>query len=141
MTRVAGRSRRFSRLAVNLGPPPAHADKQETPVVKELRLFALERVAYELERPSHKEKQKRIKPQPANEDASEEQGERKENCRYPQGMAYAVYWVLMAAGILRDPLFVGAAAKHGDLMIHGSNRKVVGRMCRVERPSGGVLAS
>jgi hypothetical protein len=109
--------------------------------VKELGLFALERVAYELERPSHKEKQKRIKPQPANEDASEEQGERKENCRYPQGMAYAVYRVLMAAGILRDPLFVGAAAQHGDLMIHGSNRKAVGRMCRVERPSGGVLAS
>jgi hypothetical protein len=109
--------------------------------VKELRLFALERVADELERPSHKEKHKRIKPQPANEDASEEQGERKENCRYPQSMAYPVYWVLVAASILRDPLFVSAAAKHGDLMIHGSNIKVPCRMCRVERPSGGVLAS
>jgi len=81
--------------------------------VKELRLFALERVADELERPSHNEKHKSIPPQPVNQDAPDEQGERNENCRYPQGMAYPVYGVLMAAGILRDPLLIGAAAKHG----------------------------
>jgi hypothetical protein len=109
---VAAISPRFSSLAMNLGPPPAHADKQETPIVKELRLFALERVPDELERPSHKEKRKCIKPQPVNEDASAKHGERNENCRYPQSMACPVYWVLMAAGILRDPLFVSAAIKH-----------------------------
>ncbi len=58
---------------MNFGPPPAHADKQETPVVEKLRLFALEGMADELERPSHKEKRERIRPQPANEDAGEEQ--------------------------------------------------------------------
>jgi hypothetical protein len=48
-------------------------------------------------------------------------------------MTEPVYRVPMAAGIVRDPLFVraglvGAAAKHGDLMIHGSTRKVAGTM-------------
>ena len=85
--------------------------------MKELRLFALERMSDELERPSRKKKDKRVKPQPVNEDASGEQGERKQNRRYSQGMAYPVYRVLMAARILRDPLFVrtrfvGAAAEH-----------------------------
>ena len=113
--------------------------------MKELRLFVLERVADELERPSCKEKRKRIKPQLVNENASEEQGERKQNCRYSQGMANPVDWVLMAAGILRDPLFtrarfVGAPAKHRDLMIYGLDRKVAG-LLPVERPSGSVLAS
>jgi hypothetical protein len=109
----------WSCLAMNLGPPPAHADKQETPVMKKLRLFALKGVADELERPSHKKKPERIKPQPVNEDACEEQGERNQNCRYPQRMAYAVYRMLMAAGILRDPLLISASAQHSGLMIHG----------------------
>ena len=125
---------------MNLGPPPTHTDQQETPVVKELRLFVLEGVADELQCPSRQKKHKRINPQPVNENADKEHGERNQNRRYSQGMAYPVHRVLMAAGILRNPLFVSAAAQHGDLMIHGSNRKVVGR-CRVERPSGGVLAS
>ena len=114
---------------MNLGPPPTHSDKQETPVVKELRLFPLERVPDELEHPSHKEKHKSIEPQPVNKDAREEQNKRNQNQRYPQRMAYPVYWMLMAAGILRDPLFVrarfvGTAAQHGDLMIHGWPRKL-----------------
>jgi len=68
-----------SRLAMNLGPPPAHADKQETPILKELRLFALKRVADKLKHPSHNKQPKCIKPQAVNEDTSEEQGERNEN--------------------------------------------------------------
>src|SRR5580692_11033700 len=60
-------------------------------------------------------------------------------------MAYPVYRMLMAARILRDPLFVrarfvSAASRHGDLMIHGSHTKMAAR-CQVERPSGAVLAS
>src|SRR5271167_304292 len=100
-------------LAVNFGPPPTHADKQETPIVKELRIFAFEGMADELEGPSHKEKPKRVEPQPVNEDGSEEQGQRNQNRRYPQGVADAVYRVLMAGGILRHPLFIAAAAQHG----------------------------
>jgi hypothetical protein len=40
-------------------------------------------------------------------------------------MAHSVHRVLMAAGILRNPLFVSAAAQHGDLMIHGSCGKAI----------------
>src|SRR6202023_3591651 len=93
---------------MNLGPPPAHADKQETPVVEKLRLFALERMADELERPSHYEQRKRINPQTANEDAPEQQGNRKQDCGNPKGVAEPVHRMLMATGILRDPLFVRA---------------------------------
>jgi hypothetical protein len=77
----------LSGLTANLGPPPAHTDKQETPVVKELRFLVFERVANELESPSRNEKYKGIQPQPVNQDASQEQGERNQNSRYPQGMA------------------------------------------------------
>ena len=126
MMEVARTNLKSSGLAVNLGPPPAHADKQEPPVVKELRLLVLECVTDELERPSHKKKRKRVNPQPVNENAYEEQAERNENRRYPQGMAYPVHRMLMAAGILRNPLFVGATAQHGGLMIHASSRRVVG---------------
>jgi hypothetical protein len=87
----------------------------------------LEAVADELKCPSQKEQRKPINPQPVNKDACEEQGERNQNGRYPQGMAYPVDRVLMAAGISRDPLFVCTAAEHGDLMIHGSARKVAAR--------------
>ena len=119
-------TRRFSGLALNLRPPPAHADKQETPVVKELRLFVFEGVADELQCPSRQKKDKRVKPQPVNENAEKEQAERNQNGRNPQGMANPVHRMLMAAGILRNPLFVSAAAKHGDLMIYGLNGKVTG---------------
>ena len=117
-------SPRFSRLAVNLSPPPPYADEQEAPVVKELRLFAFEPVADELQRPSRNEKHKRVKPQTVKEDACDEQGERNQNCRYPESVAHPVYRVLMATGILRDPFFVSAPAQHGDFMIHGPKRKV-----------------
>ena len=121
----------FSSLPVNLGPPPAHPDKQESPIVKKFRLFALERVADELEGPSRDEKHKRIKPQSMNDDGPEEQYDRQQNCRNTHGMEYPVYRVLMAAGILRDPLFVrtrfvGTVAEHGDLIIYGLNGKVAG---------------
>jgi hypothetical protein len=46
----------------------------------------------------------------------------------------------MAAGIVRDPLFVSAAAQHDDLMITPRTKKRYLEY-RVERPSGGVLAS
>ena len=137
VTRCGGR---LSCLALDLSPPPAHADKQKTPIVKEFRRFALEPVADELQRPSHQEQRKPINPQPVNKEASEEQGERNQDGWYPQGMADPVDRVLMAAGILRDPLLVRTAAEHSDLMIHGSDRKVAAQS-RVERPGAGVLAS
>ena len=58
---------------------------------------------------------------------------------YAQRMTCAVYAMLMAAGILSYPLFVGAAAQHGYSMIHG--RTEMWSVARVERPSASVLAS
>ena len=55
---------------MNLGPPPAHADEEKTPIVKELRLFALKCMADELERPSHKEKRQGVNPQTMNENGA-----------------------------------------------------------------------
>src|SRR5579863_1779528 len=111
-----------SGLAVNLGPPPAYSDKQEPQIMKEFWLFALEGMADELERPSHKKKRQRVGPQAVNKDACDEQCERNQNGGYPEGMADTVYRVLVAGGILRDPLFVGAGAQHGESMIQASSR-------------------
>ena len=55
--------------------------------MKELRFFVLESVADKLEHPPHNEKHQPIKPQPMNENASQEQRERNQNYRYPQRMA------------------------------------------------------
>ena len=43
------------RATTKLGPPPTDADKQEAPVAEELRRFALEGMADELEKPSEEE--------------------------------------------------------------------------------------
>jgi hypothetical protein len=40
---------------LDLGPPPADADEQKTPVAKEFRGLAFEGVADELENPSEQE--------------------------------------------------------------------------------------
>src|SRR5579863_137128 len=111
-----------SGLAVNLGPPPAYSDKQEPQIMKEFWLFALEGMADELERPSHEEEGKRIGPEAVDKEAGDQQGERNKNCRYTQGVADAVDGVLMTGRILRDPLFVGAGAQHGESMIQASSR-------------------
>ncbi len=86
--------------------------------MKKFRLLVLECVADELEHPPQQEKHNRIKPQPMNEDTHEEEADRNQNRRNPKGVADPVYRVLMAARILRDPLFVSAAAQHGDSIIH-----------------------
>ena len=104
--------------------------------MKKFRFLVFKCVANELERPSHNEKHQRVEPQPMNEDATDKQRDRNQDRRNSQGMAHPVYGMLMAARILRNPLFVSTPAKHGGLMIHGNTR-----ICRVERPSGPVVAS
>jgi hypothetical protein len=49
------RSRWPSGFALDLGPPPAEADEEESPVAEELRGLAFEGVADELEKPSKDE--------------------------------------------------------------------------------------
>jgi len=47
---------------VDLGPPPAHADEQETPVGEEFRWLTFESVADELENPSGEKQRERPYP-------------------------------------------------------------------------------
>ena len=68
-----------------------------------------------------------------NEHARDEQGYRNDDRWYPQRMAYPIYRVLMAARILRDPLFirarlVAATAHHSDLNDTRLEQKSDGQM-------------
>ena len=101
-------SRTGSRFAVNLCPPPADADEEEAPVREKFRGLAFEGMADELENPSNDKEGEGIGPQAMNEDAGQKKRDGEQNRRYAQGVAEAVHGVLMAGGVLRDPLLVGA---------------------------------
>ena len=95
---------------MNLCPPPADADEEKAPVLKEFRRLALEGMADELENPSNDKQGERIGPQTMDEDAGQKKWDGEENRRYAQRMAEAVHGVLVAGGVLRDPLLVAAVA-------------------------------
>ena len=92
------------------GPPPAQAYEEKTPVVKELRLFAFEGMPDKLENPAEDEQAGGIRPKSVKENAGKRDRERKKNSGDAQCVADAVDWVLMAGGILGDPLLVGTVA-------------------------------
>jgi len=95
---------------VNLGPPPAHADKEKSPVTEELRWLAFKSVADELEDPSEDKEGERVGPQIMEEDACYKNGHRQKDGRDAQRMTDPVQGMLVAGGVLRDPLLAGAAA-------------------------------
>ena len=97
-------------FAVDLGPPPADADEQESPVAEELRGLAFEGVADELEDPSHEEQAEAVGPEAMQEEARGKYRDRDQNQRNAQGVADAVHRMLVTAGILRDPLLAAAVA-------------------------------
>ena len=78
--------------------------------MEELGFFTLERVADELEDPSQQEKRESVGPQAMHENAGHEDADREKNQRDAQSVADAVDRMLMAGGVLRDPLFAGAVA-------------------------------
>jgi hypothetical protein len=98
------------RAVADFGPPPADADEEESPVVEKFGLFALEGVADELEYPSQQKEREGVGPEAMHENAGSEDGDRQENQRDAQRVAGAVHRVLMAGGVLRDPLLTGAVA-------------------------------
>src|SRR5438132_7423783 len=97
----------FLCASSDLRDPPAEADQQEPPVVKELRRLALERMADELKHPTGDEEHERRAPQ-----TDREQCERDHDHWNPDGVAEAVHRILVARRISRDPLLGGAAAEH-----------------------------
>ena len=78
--------------------------------MKEFGWLAFKGVADELEDPSDHEQSQRVGPQAMEEDAGEKNGDRDHNRRNAEGVADAIDGVLVAAGVLRDPLFAGAVA-------------------------------
>lgn len=101
---------RTSGFAVDLCPPPSDAHEEKTPVVKKFGRLAFEGMTDELEGPPDQEQGERIEPQAVVEDTGDKKGRREQDGRNAQRMADAVHRMLMAGGILRDPLLVGASA-------------------------------
>src|SRR6202008_1970287 len=67
---------RVSGFAVDLGPPPAHADEQESPVMEELRRLSFKSMTDELQQPSEHEQRERPPPQAVTDESGCEHGHR-----------------------------------------------------------------
>jgi hypothetical protein len=109
-------------------PPPADAYEEETPVAEEFRGLAFEGVADELENPSEEKEAESVWPEAVDEDAGEKNCHREHDGWDAQGVAEAVYAVLVAGGVLRDPLLVGAVTQHAedDTTAAGALHKLAG---------------
>jgi hypothetical protein len=80
--------------------------------VKELRRFAFKCVPDELEDPSDQKERESINPHTVNEDACDKKRNRDKDSGDAKGVACLVHRMLMAAGVLCDPLLASAVAKH-----------------------------
>src|ERR1700730_17975897 len=98
------------RLAVDLGPPPSHADKQKAPIVEKFRRFAFEGVADKLQHPSKDKQSRGIDPQPMDENGRQKKGDRNKNGGNTQRVASPVYGMMVTGLIFCDPLLVAAIA-------------------------------
>ena len=105
-------SKRHLGSSVNLCPPPPDADKQEAPVVKELRRFTLKGVPHKLKQPSKREQRKCEPPEAMTEKSRCENGKRDQNGGDSVRMAEAVYRMLMASLILCDPPVSALFTRH-----------------------------
>ena len=101
-----------SGIAGDLGPPPAEADEQESPVAEEFWRLAFEDVTDKLQNPSQHEQSQRVEPQAMYEEAGEKYSKRDDNRRDTEGMAEAIDRVLVAARVLSNPLLAGAVSWH-----------------------------
>jgi len=107
----------MSGLAANFGDPPANADEEKSPVVKELGWLAFEGVADELENPSDDEEDCSVGPEIVTKDSGDENAERNEDGRDAKRVTEAVDGMLMAGRVLRDPLLVGLVAEHAGMIL------------------------
>lgn len=82
--------------------------------MEEFRRLAFEGVADELEKPSEDKKSQRVGPQAMDEDAGYKNCDREHDGWDAEGVTDAVHAVLMAGGVLGDPLLVGAVAQHAE---------------------------
>jgi hypothetical protein len=80
--------------------------------VEEFGCLAFEGVADELENPSEEEQEGGIQPKAMNEDAHDEERYGNQDSGDAERVAGTIDWVLMAGGVLGDPLLIGAVAEH-----------------------------
>ena len=78
--------------------------------MEEFGLFALEGMSDELQCPAKEEQAEGIDPEGMEEEAGHSQSKREENGGDAERVASTVYRVLVAAGVLGDPLLAGAVA-------------------------------
>lgn len=78
--------------------------------MEEFGLFTLEGVADKLKYPSSHEDSRGVGPQLVKEDAGNKECQRNHDERNTQRMAEPVDWMLMAAGILGNPLTIRTSA-------------------------------
>lgn len=102
-----------SGFPVDLGPPPAHAYKQESPVAKKFGRFSFKRVSDKLQNPPNNKEECRQPPQPMIEKSGGQKGQGNNNGRNAERMAQAIHRMLMTSLVLRDPLLATAPAQHG----------------------------
>ena len=101
---------------MDLGPPPAHPDKQETPVGEEFWRLAFEGVSDELKSPSDEEQGHAVQPQAVVENAGDKNWGREQNDRNAQRMTHPIQRMLMTGTVLRDPLLVSTSAQHAEII-------------------------
>ena len=107
------------RPSPHLSPPPAHAHKEETPVLKEFRRLVLKGVANELQKPAKDKESSGKHPERMIENGRYPKRQRRHNQRYAKAMAKPVDRMCMAACVLGDPLFAAASTKHGRIINDG----------------------
>lgn len=78
--------------------------------MEEFRLFTLKGMADELKYPPENKQPCRVRPQEMKKDAGHKKRQRYQDQGNAKRMAQTVDWVLMAACILRNPLFIRASA-------------------------------
>ena len=75
--------------------------------------FALEGMSDELQCPAKNEQAERVDPERVEEESGNRQQRGEEDGRDAEGVAGAVDRMLVAGGILGNPLFAGAVTQHG----------------------------
>jgi hypothetical protein len=86
--------------------------------MEKFRLFTLEGVPDELQDPPNQKEYRGIDPKAMDDCTGHEQHQRKKYRRNAQRVAGAVDGMLMADGILGDPLLTGTSTEHGAGIIH-----------------------
>ena len=115
------------RLARHFGKPPAETDEEKTPVLKKLGRLALEGVANELKDPADDEEADGEHPEAGMPEDEWGYEDTKRDHGDADGVADAIDRVLVAVGVLADPMIPASVSQHGappgSNLVHGGSRE------------------